>query len=118
MELASVDTPSEPFAAADALGVTVGVRTLIGTVTLQRITLVAPPIDIRRHEDGTDNLPRVTSAQSAGNEFVLPPIAIDDLDVSFQQPKMSAVINGASVRLTSTESGKVSAAIDVQRGFG
>ena len=48
---------------------------------------------------------------------MLPPIVIDDLDVSFQQPDISAVINGASVQLTSAESGKVSAAIDVQRGL-
>ncbi len=50
VELASVDTPSEPFAAADALGVTFGVRTLMGDVNLQRMSLAAPRIDIRRHE--------------------------------------------------------------------
>ena len=72
---------------------------------------------IRRHEDGTDNLPRVSGGQSTGNGFVLPPIAIDDLSVSFQQPAMSAVIHGASVRLTGEESGKISAAIDAHRGF-
>ena len=66
VELASVDTPSEPFAAADALGVTFGARILIGDVTLQRISLAAPSINIRRHDDGTDNLPRVSGAQSAG----------------------------------------------------
>jgi outer membrane protein assembly factor BamA len=43
-------------------------------------------------------------------------MAIDDLGVSFQQPAMSAVMHGASVRLTSAEPGKVSAAIDAQRG--
>ena len=117
VELATVDTPSEPFAAADALGVTFGPRTLFGDVNLQRVSLAAPRIDIRRHEDGTDNLPRVSGGQSTGNGFVLPPIAIDDLGVSFQQPAMSAVIHGASVRLTSAESGKVSAAIDAQRGL-
>ena len=117
VELAFVDTPSEPFAAADALGVTFGARTLIGDVNLQRISLAAPRINIRRHDDGTDNLPRVSGAQSTGERFVLPAIAVDDLDVSFQQPDISAVIHGASVQLTSAESGKVSAAIDAQRGL-
>ena len=117
VELAFVDTPSEPFAAADALGVTFGARTLIGDVNLQRISLAAPRINIRRHDDGTDNLPRVSGAQSTGERFVLPAIAVDDLNVSFQQPDISAVIHGASVQLTSEESGKVSAAIDAQRGL-
>src|SRR5436190_17286010 len=57
VELASVDTPSEPFATADALGVTLGARTLMGDVTLQRMSLAAPRLDIRRHQDGTDNVP-------------------------------------------------------------
>ena len=117
VELAFVDTPSEPFAAADVLGVTFSARILVGDVNLQRISLVAPRIDIRRHADGSDNLPRVSGAQSAGAGFVLPPIAVDDLDVSFQQPDISAVIHGASVQLTSAESGKVSAAINAQHGL-
>ncbi len=117
VELAFVDTPSEPFAAADALGVTFGARTLIGDVNLQRISLAAPRINIRRHDDGTDNLPRVSGAQSTGERFVLPAIAVDDLNVSFQQPDISAVIHGASVQLTSAEPGKISAAIDVRRGL-
>ncbi len=117
VELALVDTPSEPFAAADVLGVTFSARILIGDVNLQRISLVAPRIDIRRHDDGSDNLPRVSGAQSAGEGFVLPPIAVDDLAVSFQQSNISAVIHGASVQLTSAESGKVSAAINAQHGL-
>jgi outer membrane protein insertion porin family len=116
-ELASVDTPSEPFATADALGVTFGARTLIGDVKLRRVSLAAPRITITRHEDGTDNLPRVSGEQSNTNSFVLPPIAVDDLGISFQQPAMSAVIHGASVRLTSAGPGKISVAIDAQGGF-
>ena len=64
VELASVDTPSEPFATADALGVTFGARTLIGGVKLRRVSLAAPRITITRHEDGTDNLPRVSGEVS------------------------------------------------------
>jgi outer membrane protein insertion porin family len=116
VELASVGTPTEPFATAEALGVTFGVRTLIGDITLRRISLAAPSINIRRYDDGTDNLPRVTGAQAAGEGFVLPPIAVDNLGVSFRQAGVSAVISGASVRLTSAESGGFSAVIDVQRG--
>ena len=118
VELASVDTPSEPFAAADALGVTFGARIADWRRQLRRISLAAPRIDIRRHADGTDNLPRVSGAQSAGAEFVLPPIAVDDLDVSFQQPAISAAIHGASVQLTSAESGKISAAINAHAAYG
>src|SRR5688572_28196085 len=64
VELASVDTPSEPFAAADALGVTLSARTLMGDVTLGRLWVAAPRINIRRHADGTDNLPRVSGERS------------------------------------------------------
>ena len=117
VELASVDTPSEPFATADALGVTFGARTLIGGVKLRRVSLAAPRITITRHEDGTDNLPRVSGEVSDANSFVLPPIAVDDLGVSFQQPAMSAAMHGASVRLTSAEPGKITVAIDAQTGM-
>ena len=47
MALASVDTPSEPFATADALGVTFGARTLIGDVQLRRVSLAAPRLTSR-----------------------------------------------------------------------
>ena len=117
MALASVDTPSEPFATADALGVTFGARTLIGDVQLRRVSLAVPRVTITRHADGTDNVPRVSRARSGGHSFRLPPIVIDDLGVAFQQPAMSAAIHGASVRLTSAGPGKISVAIDAHAGF-
>jgi len=117
LQVASVDTPAEPFAAADAVGVTFGPRTLIGAVDLRRVSVVAPRIDIRRHADGTDNVPRATRASSTGDGLVLPPMTIEDLGVSFQQPALSVEVHGASLRLTSLHAGKVSAAINVQRGL-
>ncbi|HEX7282585.1 MAG TPA: translocation/assembly module TamB domain-containing protein, partial [Vicinamibacterales bacterium] len=117
VELASVDTPSAPFATADTLGVTFGARTLIGDVQLRRVSLVAPRISIARYEDGTDNLPRVSGGVSNGNSFALPPIAVDDLGVSFRHPAMSASIQGASVRLISAERGKITASIAAHAGL-
>src|SRR5262249_36611180 len=65
---------------------------------------------------GTDNVPRVTRGSSGGGGLVLPPMTIEDLGVSFQQPALSIEVHGASVRLTSMQAGKVSAAINGQRG--
>jgi outer membrane protein assembly factor BamA len=116
IQLAAVDTPAAPFAAANAVSVSVGVRTLIGDVSLKRLSITSPRIDIRRQADGTDNLPRVTGDQSNVGSFGLPPIRVDDLDVSFQQPSASAAIRGATLQLTSAESGRVSASIKAQHG--
>ncbi len=115
--LASVDTPSEPFATADALGVAFGPRTLIGDVQLRRVSLAVPRLTITRNADDTDNVPRVSRARSDGQSFRLPPIVIEDLGIAFQQPAMSAAIYGASVRLTSGEPGKITAVIDAPAGF-
>jgi outer membrane protein assembly factor BamA len=117
VELASVDAPAEPFASATALRLTFGVRTLIGDADLQRLSLAAPRIDIRRHGDGTDNLPRASGAPSTRAAVVLPPLAVDDLDVSFQQPPISIAIRGARAQLTSAESGRFSAAVNAERGL-
>src|SRR5512145_109951 len=47
IQLAAVDTPAEPFAAAEAVAITFGVRTLIGDVNVKRLSIVSPRIDIR-----------------------------------------------------------------------
>jgi outer membrane protein assembly factor BamA/autotransporter translocation and assembly factor TamB len=116
IRVAAVRTPAEPFAAADAVALSFGARTLIGDVSVKRLSIASPRIDIRRRGDGTDNLPRVTSAPANSARVVLPPIHVDDLDVSFQQPSTSAAMHGAEVRLTSAEAGRISATVNARRG--
>ena len=116
VQLAAVQAPSEPFAAADALALSFGVRTLIGDITLKRISVASPRIDVQRRADGTDNLPRATGGASNSGDLVLPPIRIHALDVSFQQPSASAVMRDAAVELTSAERGRISASIKAQHG--
>src|SRR5215510_7043377 len=116
VQVASVDTPAEPFAGADALVISLGARTLVGDVSVKRFSITSPRIDIRREGNGRDNLPRMSGDGSNGTRFVLPPIHADDLDVSFQQPTASASMRGAAVQLTSAESGRVSATVKAQHG--
>ena len=116
VQVSAVQSPAEPFAAADALGLSFGVRTLIGDVSVKRLSITSPRIDIRRRADGTDNLPRASGGAPNGGDFVLPPIRIDDLDVSFQQPSVSASMRDAAVELTSGERGRMSASIKAQHG--
>jgi outer membrane protein assembly factor BamA len=118
IRVAAVQTPTEPFAIADALSMSFGVRTLIGDVSVKRLSIASPRIDIRRRGDGTDNLPRVNSGQSNGTSTrpVLPPIVVDNLDISFQQPATAAAIRGAAVQLTSAEGGRISARIEARHG--
>ncbi|HXW08565.1 MAG TPA: translocation/assembly module TamB domain-containing protein [Vicinamibacterales bacterium] len=115
VQVASVTTPAEPCAAAEALAISFGARALLGDVSVSRLSIASPRIDIRRHGDGTDNLPRLSRGQSDGTGL-LPPIRVDDLDVSFQQPSMSAQIRGAALQLTSAERGRVSATLEAQHG--
>ena len=116
VQLSAVHSPAEPFATADALALSFGLRTLIGDVSVQRLSIASPRIDIRRRPDGTDNLPRASGGASHGGDFTLPPIRVDDLDVSFRQPSASAAIRDAAVEVTSGERGRISASIKAQRG--
>jgi outer membrane protein assembly factor BamA len=116
IQAATVQAPAEPFAAADAVAVSFGVRTLIGNISVKRLSITAPRVDIRRRADGTDNLPRQSGGSSNSGDFVLPPIRVDDLDVSFQQPSVSAAMRQAAVELTSGERGRISASIKAQQG--
>jgi outer membrane protein insertion porin family len=117
LRLAAVGTPAQPFAATDRLAVSFGLRTLIGNVSLQQVSITSPRIDVRRQGDGTDNLPRGTSDRSNTATFALPPILVEDLDISFQQPSASAGIRGATLHLTSDESGRLTATNRAQRGL-
>ena len=124
IRLATSKTPDAPFAAADALAISFAARTLIGYVvsgfsrtdiSVTRLSIASPRIQIQREADGSDNLPRVSSgASSAG--FVLPPIRVDDLDFSFQQPATSVAMRGAAVELTTPEAGHLAATIKAQHG--
>lgn len=125
IQLAIPQKPAEPFAAADALAISFGARTLIGYVasgfrrsdiSVTRLAITAPRITIRREADGSDNLPRATSNVSTDAGFVLPPIRVADLDVSFQQPATSATMRGAAVQLTNVEAGRIAASITAQHG--
>jgi outer membrane protein assembly factor BamA len=116
IQMASVDTPAEPFAGADALVISFSARTLIGDLSVKRVSITSPRIDIRREGNGRDNLPRIRGDRSNGTRFVLPPIRVDDLDVSFQQPAASASMRAAAVQLTSAEAGRVSATVKAQHG--
>jgi hypothetical protein len=116
IQLATVETPAAPFAAADALAIEFGARTLLGDISVTRLSVESPRIHIRREADGSDNLPRVSNDASPGARFVLPPIRVDDLDVSFQQPATSAAMRGAAVQLTRVEAGRLAATIKAQHG--
>src|SRR5262245_36770472 len=48
IQLSSVDTPAEPFAAANALVISFGARTLMGDVSVKRLSITSPRIDVRR----------------------------------------------------------------------
>ena len=63
-----------------------------------RLSIASPRLDIRRHADGTDNLPRVATAIEQRSSLTLPPIRVDDLDVSFQQPSVSAATARCGIR--------------------
>src|SRR5262245_4079527 len=116
IQLAAVDAPNEPFGFADALAVSFGWRTLIGDVSVQRLSITSPRIDIRRHGDGTDNLPRVGGDQPNTASLRLPPIRVDDLGVSFQQPAASAAMRGVALQIASEAAGRISASIRAQSG--
>ncbi len=117
LRLAAVGTPEQPFAVTDRLAMSFGLRTLIGNVSLQRVSITSPRIDVRRQGDGTDNLPRRTSDQSNKATFTLPSILVENLDISFQQPSASAGIRSATLQLTSDESGRLTATIKAQHGM-
>jgi hypothetical protein len=117
IQLAAVLTPAEPFVAADALAMSFGVRTLIGDISVKQLSIASPRIDIRRRGDGTDNLPRVSSGQANAENFTLPPIRVDDLDVSFQHASISAAMRGAALQLASAEPGRMSAILKTQHGM-
>ncbi len=117
IQLAAVLTPAEPFVAADALAMSFGVRTLIGDISVKQLSIASPRIDIRRRGDGTDNLPRVSSGQPNTENFTLPPIRVDDLDVSFQHASISAAMRGAALQLASAEPGRMSAVLKTQHGM-
>jgi hypothetical protein len=117
VHLSAVHTPEEPFAAADAIALSFGARTLMGDVGVTRLSIASPRIDIRRRADGADNLPRMRKGQSKGGSFVLPPIRVNDLDVSFRQPSTSVVVRGAALQLATAESGAISATVTAQRGM-
>ncbi|HEX7780367.1 MAG TPA: hypothetical protein VF424_14065, partial [Vicinamibacterales bacterium] len=116
VQVAAVHSPAEPFAVAQTLALSFGARTLIGDVSVKRLSIASPRVDIRRRGDGTDNLPRVSSGQSNRAGFELPPIRIDDLDVSFQHPSTSAALRGAVLELTTAKPGRISATVKAQHG--
>jgi outer membrane protein assembly factor BamA/autotransporter translocation and assembly factor TamB len=116
VQLSAVHSPAEPFAAADAVALSFGPRTLIGEVSVKRLSIASPRIDIRRRADGTGNLPRAGRGAASSGDFTLPPLRVDDLDVSFQQPSATATMRDAAVELTSGERGRISASIRAQRG--
>ncbi len=124
IQLATSKTPDAPFAAADALTISFGARTLIRYVvsgfsrtdiSVTRLSIASPRIHIQRDADGSDNLPRVSNGAS-GAGFELPPISVDGLDVSFQQPATSAAMRGAAVQLTSPAPGRLAATITAPHG--
>jgi outer membrane protein assembly factor BamA len=117
IRVAAVHTPAEPFAAADALALSFGARTLFGDVAVTRLSIASPRIDIRRRGDGTDNLPRVSSGQPNSASLALPPIRVDGLDVSFQQASTSLAMRGAALQLTSAQSGRIAATVKAQHGL-
>jgi len=117
IHVAAVDRPDEPFAAAETLTASFGWRTLIGDVRLRRLSMTSPRIDIRRHADGTDNLPRAGGDRSTAGTLRLPPIRLNDLDVSFQQPSLSAAMHGVAVDLASDEAGRIAATVTAHRGL-
>jgi outer membrane protein insertion porin family len=116
IQLATVGAPAAPFAAADTLAISFGARTLIGDISIKRLSIASPRIHIQREADGSDNLPRVSNDTSTAARVVLPPIRVDDLDVTFQQPATSAAMRGAAVQLTSVEAGGIAATIKAQHG--
>lgn len=83
IQVAAVGTRGEPFGVAHALAISFGWRTLMGDVSVRRLSIASPRIDIRRKQDGSDNLPRVSGGQSSSAGMTLPPIRVDDLGVSF-----------------------------------
>jgi outer membrane protein assembly factor BamA len=115
VQLAATATPAEPFAAADALGLSFGARSLLGNIRVRRLSIASPRIDIRRRADGADNLPRPSGSRTKSS-LPLPPIRVDSLDVAFRQPSASASIRGAVLRLTSPEPGRLSAALEASHG--
>ena len=117
VQVSAVHTPEEPFAAADAIALSFGARTLMGEVSVTRLSIASPRIDIRRRTDGGDNLPRMSNRPSDGASFVLPPIRVKDLDISFQQPSASAVVRDAELQLTTAQSGNISATLTAQHGM-
>ena len=116
LQLAAVGTPNEPFAVADSLAISFEASTVIGNVGVRRLSIASPRIDVRRHGDGTDNLPRVGGGQSTSAGLRLPPVRVDALDVSFQQPSASAAMHGAALQIVSTEAGRISATLEARRG--
>ena len=117
IQFAALDSPAVPFATADTLAISFGARTLIGGISVTRISIASPRILIRREADGSDNLPRLSNDASNSVGFTLPPIRVDDLDVSFQQPAISAAMRGAAVQLTTVEAGRLAATIKSQHGM-
>ncbi len=117
VQLAAVDAPAQPFAAADALSLSFAPRTLLGDIEVKRLSITSPRIDIRRLADGTDNLPSVNRSPSNGEGFTLPRIDIDDLDVSIQYPSASAVIRGAALQIAGAAKGRLSGTVTAKQGM-
>ena len=116
IQLAAVETPNEPFFVADAVAISFGASTVIGEVSVRRLSIASPRVDVQRHDDGTVNLPRVSGSQSPRAGLRLPPVRVDDLDVSFRQPSASAAVHGAALQIVSTEAGRLSVTLEAGRG--
>jgi outer membrane protein assembly factor BamA len=117
IQVAAVGTSDEPFGVADALAISFGWRTLMGDVSVRRLSITSPRIDIRRQQDGSHNLPRVSGGQSNTAGMTLPPIRVDDLGVSFLQPSASATMYGATLQVASEGAGRIAATITARKGM-
>jgi outer membrane protein assembly factor BamA/autotransporter translocation and assembly factor TamB len=77
LRLSALHAPGEPFLEADYLSVTLPVRTVLGLVAFEDISVANARVRIRRRRDGTTNLPAAGERPTADP----PPLRIERLDI-------------------------------------
>ena len=116
VRLAAVDTPSQPLATAERIGLTLGPRALRGEVDVRRLELSSPAVTIRRSVDGSSNLPRFGTS-SAGGPLRLPAIRADDVDVAIVIGETRVEMAGAVLDLGVLSPGHIAGTIRAPRGL-